>query len=57
MPRRHKLSVAFGSRLAMYDYEKQAAGLSRDEVYRQIARDVQRAVEAIPGINTDEEVL
>ena len=57
MPRRQKLSVAFGSCLAMDDYEKQAAGLSRDEVYRQIARDVQRAVEAIPGINTDEEVL
>ena len=57
MPCRQKLSVVFGSRLEMDYYEEQAAGLSRDEVYRQIARDTQRAVEAISSISANEEVL
>jgi hypothetical protein len=57
MPSRQKLSVAFGPHLVMGDYEKQAASLPRDEVYRQIARDAQRAVEAISSVSINEEVL
>ena len=57
MPSRQKLSVAFGPHLVMGDYEKQAASLPRDEVYRQIARDAQRAVEAISSVSVNEEVL
>ena len=57
MPRLRRLSVVFGSCLAMDGYEKQAADLPRDEVYRQIARDVQRSVEKISSINASEEAL
>jgi long-chain acyl-CoA synthetase len=57
MPCRQKLSVAFGPCLAMDDYEQQAVSLSRDEVCRQITRDVQRAVEAISSISANKEVL
>jgi long-chain acyl-CoA synthetase len=47
VPRRSKVSVRFGAPISMNKYRSNGIEPSRDELYRRIAADVQRAVEQL----------
>jgi long-chain acyl-CoA synthetase len=47
VPRKARVKVRFGSRLAMDTYLEAANNISRDEVYRRIARDLRTTIEGL----------
>ncbi len=52
-PTRHPIKIVFGEPMLMQRYQQQRGHLSRDELYKLIARDVQAEVRALRIANAD----